>query len=112
MEGKVFVSQHVNDSRVSNCNVNLKSDNVLSANEEDLVNILAKLGETEINICHINENSNDMSNTELCGSSSTTISITTDEPSINRATRVQDELVEIFVLSLFLISVTKLLQKL
>ena len=50
------------------------------------MNILARLGETEINIYHINENSNDMSNTELGGFSSTTTSVTTDEPSINRAT--------------------------
>ena len=38
------------------------------------------------NISHINENTNDMNNTELGGSSSTTTSITTDEPSINGAT--------------------------
>ena len=50
------------------------------------MNILARLGDTEINIYHINENSNDMSNTELGGFSSTTTSVTTDEPSINRAT--------------------------
>ena len=30
----------MNASRVSNYNVNLKLDNVLSANDEDLVNIL------------------------------------------------------------------------
>ena len=78
-EGKVFVSQYINGSRESNCNVSLESD-VLSANDEDLVNILANLGETEINISHINENSNDMNNTELGGS------ITTDEPSTSRAT--------------------------
>ena len=70
------MTQHINDSREINCNVNLKSDNVLSAKDGDLVNILANLGETEINISHINENSN--------GSSTTTS--TTDEPSINRAT--------------------------
>ena len=40
VEGKVFVRQHMNASRVSNYNVNLKLDNVLSANDEDLVNIL------------------------------------------------------------------------
>ena len=85
VEGKVFASQHMNSSRVSNCNLDLKSDNVLSANDEDLVNILVNLGETEINISHINENSNDMSNTEL-GGSSTTTSISADEASINRAT--------------------------
>ena len=79
-EGKVFVSQYINGSRESNCNVSLESDNVLSANDEDLVNILANLGETEINISHINENSNDMNNTELGGS------IATDEPSTSRAT--------------------------
>ena len=38
------------------------------------------IGETEINISHINENSNDMNNTKLGGS------ITTDEPSTSRAT--------------------------
>ena len=65
----------VKGSRESNCNVSLESDNVLSANNEDLVNILASLGETEINISHIN-----MNNTELGGS------ITTDEPSTSRAT--------------------------
>ena len=79
-EGKVFVSQYINGSRESNCNVSLESDNVLSANDEDLVNILANLGETEINISHINENSNDMNNTELGGS------IATDEPSTSRTT--------------------------
>ena len=79
-EGKVFVSQYINSSRESNSNVSLESDNVLSANDEDLVNILANLGETEINISHINENSNDMNNTELGGS------IATDEPSTSRAT--------------------------
>ena len=42
------------------------------------------LGETEINISLINENSNDINNTELGGS------ITIDEPSINRAT-LKDE---------------------
>ena len=64
-EGKVFVSQYINGSCESNCNVSLESDNVLSANDEDLMNILANLGEAEINISHINENSNDMNNTEL-----------------------------------------------
>ena len=53
------------------------------------MNILANLGETEINTSRINENSNDMNNTEP-GGSSTTTSITTDEPSINRAT-LRDE---------------------
>ena len=57
----------------------------MSANDEDLVKILLNLGETEINITDINENSNDMSGTEL-GGSSTSTSITTDEPSINRTT--------------------------
>ena len=61
------------------------SDNVLSANDEDFVNILTNLEETGINICHINENSNDMNNNELSGSS-TTNSITIDERSIDRAT--------------------------
>ena len=60
-------------------------DNVLRANDEDFVNILANLGEIEINISRINENSNDMNNTGP-GGSSTTTSITTNEPSINRAT--------------------------
>ena len=36
VEGKVFVIQYINGSCESNCNVNLKSDNVLSANDEDL----------------------------------------------------------------------------
>ena len=79
-KGKVIASQCINGLHKSNCNVNLRSDNVLYANDEDLVNILASLGETEINISHINENINDMNNTELGGS------ITTDEPYINRAT--------------------------
>ena len=35
---------------------------------------------------HINENTNDMNNTELGGSSSATTSITTDELSISGAT--------------------------
>ena len=86
VEVKVFASQHMTDSRVSNCSLDLKSDNVLSADDEDLVNILANLGETEINISHINENSSDMSNTDLGESSSTSTSITSDAPSINRAT--------------------------
>ena len=85
VEGKVFASQHMNGSRVSNCSLCLNSDNVLSANDEGLVNILANLGETETNTSYINENSNDMSNTELGGSCSTTTSITTDQPPINRA---------------------------
>ena len=45
VEGKVFASQHITGSRVSNCSLDLKSDNVLSANDEDLMNILANLGE-------------------------------------------------------------------
>ena len=53
------------------------------------MNTLANLGETEINTSCINENSNDMNNTEP-GGSSTTTSITTDEPSINRATLRDD----------------------
>ena len=48
VEGKVFVSQYLNGSPESNCNVNLKSDNALNANDEDLVNILANLGETHL----------------------------------------------------------------
>ena len=78
VEGKVFVSHYISGSRESNCNVNLKSDNVLSVNDEDLVNIPVNLGETEINISHNNENRSDKNNTELGGS------ITTDEPSIDR----------------------------
>ena len=65
--------------------LNVKSDNVLTANDENFVNILVNLEETRINISHINENSNDMNNTEL-GGFSTTNSITTDERYINRAT--------------------------
>ena len=79
-EGKVFVSHYINGSHESNCNVGLEPDNVLSANDEALVKMLANLGETEINISHISGNSNDMNNTELGGS------ITTDEPSTSRAT--------------------------
>ena len=106
-EGKVFVSQYINGSRESNCNVSSEPGNVLSAHDEDLVNILANLGETEINNSHINENSNDKNSTELGGS------ITTDEPSTSRATlTVRDDLVGFFVLRLFLISVIKFLQKL
>ena len=78
VESKVFVNQHINGSCECNCNVRLKSDNVLSPNDEDLVNTLANLGETEINISRINENSNNMNNTEP-GGSSTTPSITNDE---------------------------------
>ena len=107
VEGKVFVSQYINGSRESNCNVNLKSYNVLSANDQDLVNILVSLGETEINISHINENSNDMSNTKLDGS------ITTDEDSINMVTSMDEGgIMGFLVLRLFLISVIKFLQKL
>lgn len=58
VEGKVFVSQHINGAPGSNRNVNIKSDNVLSANDEVVVNILASLRETEINISHVIENSN------------------------------------------------------
>ena len=84
VEGKVFVSQHINGARKSNCNVKSKSDNVLSANDEDLMNILANLGETEINISCINENNNNMNNPEP-GGPSTTTSTTTDKSSINTA---------------------------
>ena len=70
------------------------------------MNILTKLGETEINICLISENSNDINNIELGGS------ITIDEPSINRAALTDEGRINgFFVLRLFLISVTKLLQK-
>ena len=51
VEGKVFGSQHINGSRESNCNVNLNINvnvNVLSANDIDLVNIRANLGETSL----------------------------------------------------------------
>ena len=65
--------------------LNVRPDNVLSANDENFVNILTNLEETGINISHINENSNDMNNTEQ-GGSSTTNSITIDERSINRTT--------------------------
>ena len=68
--------------------LNVRSDNVLSANDENFVNILTSLEETGINISHINENSNDMNNTEL-GGSSTTNYITIDERSINRATSTE-----------------------
>ena len=78
---KVFVSQNINGSRESNCNINLNV-NVLSGSDEDLVSIVANLGETEINISHINEIRNDMSSTKLGGS------ITTAEPSINRVTLI------------------------
>ena len=44
------ISQYINGSRESNCNVKLKFRNVLKPNDEVLVNILANLGETEINI--------------------------------------------------------------
>ena len=80
VKDKVFVNQYINSSLESNCNVNLKSDNVLSANDEDIVNILVHLKETEINISHVNEISSDMNSAELDGP------ITTDEPSINRPT--------------------------
>ena len=65
--------------------LNVRLDNVLSSNDENFVNIPTNLEETGINISHINENSNDMNNTEL-GGFSTTNSITTDEHYINRAT--------------------------
>ena len=68
--------------------LNVRSDNVLSANDENFVNILTNIEETGINISHINENSNDMNNTEL-GGSSTTNYITIDERSINRATSTE-----------------------
>ena len=60
-----------------------------------------------------NENSSDMNNSESLGSS-TTASITNDEPSINRATLMDEGQlgVEFSVLRLFLISVIKFLQKL
>ena len=47
----------INSSGASNCNVNLKSDNLksVSALDEELVNILASLGKTEINISYIND---------------------------------------------------------
>lgn len=63
----------------------MKSDNVLSANGEDLVNILVNLEETQINISHINKISNDINNTKL-GGFFTPISITNDKPYINNAT--------------------------
>ena len=76
------------------------------------MNILANSGETEINISHTNENSNDMNNTGL-GESSTTTSITTDEPCINRATLTDEgRLTGFFILRMFLTSVIKFLQKL
>ena len=111
VEGKVFASQHMNSSRASNCNLDLKSDNVLSANDEDLVNILVNLGETEINISHINENSNDMSNTEL-GGSSTTNSISADEASINRATLTDEGRISGVFCSKTVVNLIKFLQKL
>ena len=87
-------------------------DNVLCIIDEDLVNFLANLGKTEINISHINENSNNMSNTELGGSSSTTTSVTTDEPCINRGTLTNEgRITGVFVLRLFLISIKKFLLK-
>ena len=64
VKGNVFISQHINGSRETNCNVNLKSDNVVSTNDGNLVNVLANLGETEINISHVSENSIDINNTE------------------------------------------------
>ena len=36
VEGEVFITPYVNGSCESSCNVNLKSDNILSANDEDL----------------------------------------------------------------------------
>ena len=65
VESKVFVSQYIKGSCDSNCNVNLKSNYVLSANDQDLVNILANLEKTEINISHISQNNNNMNNNEL-----------------------------------------------
>ena len=47
--------------------------------------LLANLGETEINISHVNGNNNDMNYTNLGES------ITTDEPSINRATLIDEQ---------------------
>ena len=83
VEGKVFVSHHINGARESNRNVNIKWDNVLSANDEVVVNILASLKETEINISHVIENSNGINNTKLGGSSNTN-SITIDQLSISK----------------------------
>ena len=91
--------------------LNVRSDNVLRSNDENIVNILTNLEETGINISHNNENRNDMNNTEL-GGSSTTNSITIDERSTNRATSTEgDVLVGSFVLTPFLILAIKFLQK-
>ena len=54
------------------------------------MNILVNLDETEIKTSHINENSNNMYNTELGRS------IATDEPSINRATLADVGRISIF----------------
>ena len=76
------------------------------------MNILVNLDETEIKTSHINENSNNMYNTELGRS------IATDEPSINRATLADVGRISIFfffvffVLGLFLISGIEFLQRL
>lgn len=43
VEVKAIASQYINGSRKSNCNVSLKSDNALSDNDKDLVNILVNL---------------------------------------------------------------------
>ena len=91
--------------------LNVRLDNVLSSNDENFVNIPTNLEETGINISHINENSNDMNNTEL-GGSFTTNSITIDERSINRAISTEEGvLVGSFVLTPFLILAIKFLQK-
>ena len=93
VEGKVFVSQYINGSSESSCNVNLKSEKVLNANYEDLLNILVNLDETEIKTSHINENSNNMYNRELGRS------IATDEPSINRVTLADEGRISVFFCS-------------
>ena len=85
VEDKAFVTRYIDWPRECKCNVHLKSGNVLSANGEDLVNILVNLEETQINIAHINKISNDINNAKL-GEFSTPTSITTDKPSINNAT--------------------------
>ena len=116
-EGKVFVSQHVNNSCESNYNVNLKQNNVLSADDEDLVDLeytgqFRRNLRLTVNIFHINENSSDMNNTEPDGSANTA-SITSDEPSFNRATLIDEEqLSGIFCSKTVLILVIKFLQKL
>ena len=45
VEGKVFAIHHIDGSHESNCNVIIKS--ILTSNDEDLVNILVNLAETE-----------------------------------------------------------------